>query len=558
MKREFKLPDLGENIEGGDVIGVLVAIGDRLEEDQPVIELETDKAVIEVPSSVAGTIVGIHVNQGERAAVGASILTVEVDGVEGETSAAEAPVAEAAEPAVDTPPPLATPAPESPSPIEAGPVALRLPDLGENIDAGEVVNLLVKEGDSVSDDQPLLELETDKAVIEVPSSVSGQITKIHVAVGDRVQIGELVATVEATGVAAAAGAAAPAPTARPARPEPPEPAAPVVKAGAGPPGAAAPATAGPPAPPATGAAAAKPVPAAPSVRRLAREIGVNIAAVTGTGPGGRISSNDVKNHARELNTGRTSAPLPGLGSGELQLPDFSQWGEIEREPMSNVRRTTAVRLSQAWATIPHVTQFDKADVTELEKARKGFAKRVEAAGGKLTPAVIVLKVVASALKVFPRFNASIDMANQEIIYKRYCHIGVAVDTDRGLLVPVVRDVDQKNLIELTVELGEIAAKARGKKLRPDGLQGGCFTVSNLGSIGGTGFSPIVNPPEVAILGVARSAQEPVFVDGEFKPRLLMPLSLSYDHRIIDGADGARFLRWIAQALENPLLILLEG
>ena len=548
MKHEFKLPDLGENIEGGDIIGVLVAVGDQLAEDQPVIELETDKAVIEVPSSVAGKIVDIYVKQGDRAVVGASILSVEADGMDG----AEPALVETVEPvqaeAVTETVPTVVESTTAPAPTSSTTsFEFRLPDLGENIEAGEVVNLLAKSGDSVAQDQPLIELETDKAVIEVPSSVSGTVVEMHVAVGDRVAIGQLVATLSGAG---AMPSAPPAETTEPAAPT-----APAATAAAASPERVAPAVqavdSAPDAP-------AKLVPAAPSVRRLAREIGVNIAAVEGTGPGGRISQNDVKAHARALNTERAAAPAEGPATGAMPLPDFSQWGEIERESMSNVRRTTAVRLSQAWATIPHVTQFDKADVTQLEIARKKFAKKVEAAGGKLTPAAIVLKVVASALKVFPQFSASIDMANQEVIYKRYSHIGVAVDTDRGLLVPVVRDVDQKNLIELALELGEIAAKARGKKLRPDDMQGGCFTVSNLGSIGGTGFAPIVNPPEVAILGVARSVQEPVFLDGEFKPRLMMPLSLSYDHRLIDGADGARFLRWISEALENPLLVLLEG
>ena len=547
MKHEFKLPDLGENIEGGDIIGVLVNVGDQLAEDQPVIELETDKAVIEVPSSVAGKIVDIYVKQGDRTVVGASILSVEADGVDGAAPAPTETAEQAPAETVTQTVPIEAESTTAPAPaVSTTSFEFRLPDLGENIEAGEVVNLLAKVGDSVSEDQPLIELETDKAVIEVPSSIGGEVVEMHVAVGDRVAIGQLVATL------AGDGAMSPAPPT--ATPAPTAPAAPPTAAAASPEPVAAAVRAADSAPD----TAVKLVPAAPSVRRLAREIGVNIAAVEGTGPGGRISQNDVKAHARALNTGRAVAPAEGPATGDVALPDFSQWGEVERESMSNVRRTTAVRLSQAWATIPHVTQFDKADVTELEIARKKFAKRVEAAGGKLTPAAIVLKVVASALKVFPQFSASIDMANQEVIYKRYSHIGVAVDTDRGLLVPVVRDVDRKNLIELALELGEIAAKARGKKLRPDDMQGGCFTVSNLGSIGGTGFAPIVNPPEVAILGVARSVQEPVFLDGEFRPRLMMPLSLSYDHRLIDGADGARFLRWISEALENPLLILLEG
>ena len=237
---------------------------------------------------------------------------------------------------------------------------------------------------------------------------------------------------------------------------------------------------------------------------------------------------------------------------------MSRWGEVEREPMSNVRRLTAAHMARAWGTIPHVTQFDKADVTQLEIWRKDSASKAEKAGGKLTPTAIILKVAAAALKKYPQFCASIDVARSEVVIKKYCHIGIAVDTKRGLLVPVVRDVDRKNVIELSVELTELAEKTRTGKLSVEEMQGGCFTISNLGGIGGTSFTPIINAPEVAILGVARSRQEPVLVDGQFQPRTMMPLSLSYDHRLIDGADGARFLRWICEALENPFLIILEG
>jgi pyruvate dehydrogenase E2 component (dihydrolipoamide acetyltransferase) len=242
----------------------------------------------------------------------------------------------------------------------------------------------------------------------------------------------------------------------------------------------------------------------------------------------------------------------------LELPDFAKWGPVDRQPMSKVRRITAERLTQAWTNIPQVTVFDHADVTALEQWRKENGKRVEAAGGKLTPTVIILKVVAIALRRFPDFNASVDMPRGELVYKQYCHVGVAVDTDRGLLVPVIREVDTKNLIQLAAELSQIAEKARARKLTPEEMQGGCFTVSNLGGIGTLGFTPIINPPEVAILGVARAAHQPVYQDGEFQPRLMMPLSLTFDHRLIDGASGARFLRWIAQVLENPFHLLLEG
>ena len=434
------------------------------------------------------------------------------------------------------------------------PVEFKLPDLGENIESGDVISVLVAVGDSLDEDQPVIELETDKAVIEVPSSVSGIIREIHVANGDKAAVGQLILTVdgqEADPVSAAAEE--PAPVAAAEAPEIPAPPVPKERAAPAPPPT--PAAASDRTYPAPVSGPRKQVPASPSVRRLAREIGVDIGQVTGTGSQGRISEDDVKAHARRLNSAR---PATAAGPPALELPDFGQWGEIEREPMSNVRRVTAERLQLAWSTVPQVTQFDKADVTDVERWRKEYGKKAEAAGAKLTPTAIILKVAASALGLFPQFNASVDMANREVIYKKYCHIGVAVDTERGLLVPVVRDVDRKNVVELAVELGQLAEKARARKLAPDDMQGGCFTVSNLGGIGGTGFAPIINPPEVAILGVARGAYEPVFIDGEFKPRMMMPLSLSYDHRLIDGADGARFLRWVAQALENPFLLILEG
>jgi pyruvate dehydrogenase E2 component (dihydrolipoamide acetyltransferase) len=279
---------------------------------------------------------------------------------------------------------------------------------------------------------------------------------------------------------------------------------------------------------------------------------VDITSVEGSGPGGRVSMDDVKGHARSIITtggGRVSSPA---------LPDFSQWGEVEVQPMRTIRRITAERMASTWATVPHVTQCDKADITELEKLRQKYAKKVEAAGGKLTITAIALKVIAAALKTFPQFNSSIDVRNDAIVMKKYVHVGVAVDTDRGLLVPVLRDVDRKNIVQLSVELAEFAAKTKSGKLAPAEMQGGSFTISNLGGIGGTYFTPIINAPEVAILGMSRSVTEPVWTGESFEPRLMMPLSLSYDHRVIDGADGIRFLRWVCEAFEQPFLLSLEG
>ena len=424
------------------------------------------------------------------------------------------------------------------------PVKFALPDLGENIESGDVIRILVDVGDHLAEDQTVIELETDKAVIEVPSSVDGTITGILVQQGDTIAVGQPILEVETaaapaaeeTPPAAEEAAPAPVPVEEP-TPTPIPPASVVEEAPSVP----------------TPTPTDGPIPAAPSTRRLAREIGVDIAQVQGTGPGGRISIDDVKAHSKKLHAARGAAPATAA-----PLPDFSQWGTVERQPMTKVREITAERLAQAWATIPQVTQFDKADITSLEKWRAAYGKKAEAAGGKLTPTAVLIKVLGIALKVFPQFNASIDIAQREVVYKRYFHIGIAVDTPHGLLVPVVRDVDQKNIIELAVELSELAQKTRERKIAPADMQGGSMTISNVGTMGGTAFTPIVNPPEVAILGVARSQVEPTYIDGQLQPRTHLPLSLSYDHRLIDGADGARFLRWVCTALEDPFIALLEG
>jgi pyruvate dehydrogenase E2 component (dihydrolipoamide acetyltransferase) len=292
-------------------------------------------------------------------------------------------------------------------------------------------------------------------------------------------------------------------------------------------------------------------PAAPSVRRLARELGVDIARVNGSGPGGRISAEDVQGYVRTALSSGTGGGVPAA-----PLPDFSRWGEVERKPMSNIRRKTSEHLGHAWNAIPHVTQHDKADITALEALRKQYAARAEQAGGKLTVTAIALKIAAAALRKFPQFNASVDTSRSEIVFKNAVHIGVAVDTARGLLVPVIRDVDRKGIIELSAELASVSEKARNGKLSLEEMQGGSFTITNLGGIGGTSFTPIVNWPEVAILGISRGSYEPVYNGQNFEPRLMLPLSLSYDHRVIDGADGARFLRWVADAFEQPFVLAL--
>lgn len=427
---------------------------------------------------------------------------------------------------------------------------VRLPEISENVESGDVIKILVSVGDAVETDQPLVEIETEKAVLEVPSPYRGKVAEILVRPGETVKVGQVFMTIDTTAVSAAETAAPKTPTAASTRPEAGR-TAPTVPLAEQTPGAS---------PPASPAVSAPPPPASPAVRRLARELGVDIRRVAGSGDGGRIIEEDLKVYAKRAVEGAAPAAKTAAGPAEAgpSAAETGKWGPFTREPMNKVRQVTARSMASAWSSVPHVTHYDKADITGLDAAQKKYSARVERAGGKLTVTAVLIKVAASALKVFPKFNASIDVDKQEIVYKKFYHVGVAVDTERGLLVPVIRDADRKNLTEISVELGALAEKARGRKIAPEDLEGGTFTVSNLGGIGGTGFSPIVYAPQVAILGVARARIEPVYTDGRWEPRLMLPLSLSYDHRLIDGAEAARFLRWIAQAIEDPILAWIEG
>jgi pyruvate dehydrogenase E2 component (dihydrolipoamide acetyltransferase) len=578
---EFKLPELGENIEQGDLVRLMVQPGAQINTGQSVMELETDKAVVEVPSSVSGTVQEIRVKEGDKIKVGQVIFTV--DGAESKAPAASpARAAEKPAPAQQAPPPPTETAP-SPAPPAApaatpaaptsGPGEFKLPELGENISQGDLVRLMISPGTKVSEGQPVMELETDKAVVEVPSSVSGVVKEVKVKEGEKIKVGQVIFTLEG-GAAAASSSSRPrnAPVehvsgqhgarlafqaAIRAEGKTEEQALPPDQPQQVPAQFSMPAQLGKVA----GTEHRQAIPAAPHVRRLARELGVDVYEVKGSGPGGRISEDDVKAHAKSLLSGAITAAQATPRAGHFaqpQLPDFAKWGKIERVSMRGVRRKTAEHLAEAWNTVPHVTQHDRADITELEQLRSRFAPKAEEAGGKMTVTAIALKVCAAALKVFPQFNASIDIEKEEIVYKQYINVGVAADTDRGLLVPVIRDVDKKNIVELAVELSQFSKKAREKKLAPADMEGGTFTITNLGGIGGIGFTPIVNYPEVAILGLSRSRIEPEWINGKFEPRLILPLSLSYDHRLIDGADAARFLRWIAEAFEQPFLLSVQG
>jgi pyruvate dehydrogenase E2 component (dihydrolipoamide acetyltransferase) len=593
---EFKLPELGENIDQGDLVRLMISPGAAITEGQAVMELETDKAVVEVPSTVSGVVKEIRVKEGEKIKVGQVIFTFDNGAGGVAPSSAKEPEAKAQHAAAAASGGTATMqmprnelqptfAPSSAARVSAdptsssptseasanlGPTEFKLPELGENISQGDLVRLMISPGAKVSEGQPVMELETDKAVIEVPSSISGVVKEVRVKQGVKIKVGDVIFTLEGAAapqaqrpkhvavehVSGQQGARLAFQAAIQAEGKTEEQALPPDQPQPQPADFAMPAQLGKVA----GTEHREPVPAAPHVRRLAREIGIDIHDVKGTGPGGRISEADVKAYSKSLLASVAAAAQAPHGAqfAQPELPDFTKWGKVERVSIRGVRRKTAEHLWQAWTTVPHVTQNDKADITELEQLRARFAPKAQEAGGKMTVTAIALKVCSSALKIFPQFNASIDLAKDEIVYKQYINIGVAVDTDRGLLVPVIRDVDKKNIVELAAELTQLSKKAREKKLTLAEMEGGTFTITNLGGIGGTGFSPIVNYPEVAILGLSRSSTEPVWLNGKFEPRLVLPVSLSYDHRLIDGADAARFLRWIAEAFEQPFLLSVQG
>ena len=550
---ELKLPELGENIAQGTVTKILVKVGDSIKKGQNILELETDKAVLEVPSPADCVIKDILIKAGTVVKVGQPIFNVEG----GNSSAAptgglvQKNLSPSQLPSNQPVESESTPG-KQPSAIPTGTFDMNLPALGENIEKGTVTKVLVKVGDALKKGQNILEIETDKAVLEVPSPSDCVIKEILIKSGTVIKVGQPIFKVEGS---------TPTPTQTPTRGhvqqelknvspsrlpsnQPVESESTPGKQPSAIPAAVTTVTVAAPMP------VRKDIPAAPSVRLLARELGIDIGQVPGTGRGGRISNEDVKAYCKLLNTTRATGGSSAVATPAL--PNFTKWGNVRREAMSNVRKKTAEHLTHAWNAIPHVTQFDKVDITELEKLRKSVSGTK-----KISVTPFIIKVIAAALKKFPQFNASVDMTTQEIIYKNYVNIGVAVDTDRGLIVPVLKNVDQLSILQISDELTAMAERARLRKTTIDEMQGGCFTISNLGGIGGTHFTPIVNWPEVAILGVSRGSLEPVYTDGVFIPRLMLPLSLSYDHRQIDGADGARFLRFVCEAIQQPFLLDLN-
>jgi pyruvate dehydrogenase E2 component (dihydrolipoamide acetyltransferase) len=507
------LPELGEGIAGGDVLAVMMREGDTVAVGQTLLEIETDKAVVEVPAPRAGRVGRVHVKPGDKAKVGQVLC--EMEG--GDETPAAAPAT----------------APAAASAAEAAPaeVEVKLPELGEGIAGGDVVSVRVKAGDRIERDQTLLEIETDKAVVEVPSPVAGEVASVAAKSGVKLKVGSLICVVRTSGKPAAIAAES-------ATPAVPAAEVPVAAASVS---AAAQAAVVVPALPAPEYGAV--VPAGPAVRRLARELGADLRQVRGTGRFGRITLDDLKGWVK----GRLAGAPAAQGPAVEPLEDFSKYGPVEKVALSSLRKKIAAQMELAWRT-PMVTHFDEVDVTEVEAWRKERSAELKAKGASLTITAIAIKACAAALREFPGVNASIDLARGEMVLKRHYHIGVAVDTPAGLIVPVVRDADTKTLTEISLELAALAARAKERKLGVEDLRGATFTITNLGGLGGVAFTPIVNPPQAAILGIARGALKPVWNGKKFEPRLMLPLCLSYDHRVIDGADGARFTSRVARLI----------
>ncbi|WP_284450166.1 dihydrolipoyllysine-residue acetyltransferase [Spongiibacter tropicus] len=537
----IKIPDLGGG-DGVEVIEVCVAVGDQVEVEDSLLVLESDKASMEVPAPKAGKVVSISLKVGDSVGEGDVILELDVEG----DAPADEPVAAEPEAADEEPAPPAADEAEAAPTASAGPETVKVPDIGGG-DGVEVIELCVAAGDEVEEGDSLIVLESDKASMEVPAPFSGKVLSMLIKVGDAAAEGTAIAEMQRSGSSApdtAVESTAAAESERVKTPEPPEPKE------------ATPA----PAPAASESSAnegnGKTVYAGPAVRKLAREFGISLDQVTGSGPRGRVVKEDLHAYVKTLTSAKPAAAAGGAGIPAIPEVDFSQFGEIEVESLTKLHKLTAANMHRSWLNLPHVTQFDDADITELEAFRNSMKAEAQAKGVKLTPLPFLLKAAAVALRMNPKFNASLSADGENMVYKKYVHIGVAVDTPVGLMVPVIRDVDKKSLWELAAEASELAQKAKERKLKPADMQGGCFTISSLGNIGGTGFTPIINAPEVAILGVSKLDIKPVWDGTAFQPRKMLPLSLSYDHRAINGADAGKFFTELGQLLADIRRILL--
>jgi pyruvate dehydrogenase E2 component (dihydrolipoamide acetyltransferase) len=559
---EIRVPDMGD-FKDVAVIDVMVKPGDAVEVDTPLITLETDKATMDVPSTGVGVVEKVHAEKGGKISPGDLVVTLKASGVaakpdvaKAEPAAAKPQVVEApkaaavaAKPTAPASPPVKASEPARATPAKSVPksVDIRVPDMG-GFKGVAVIDVLVKPGQKIEIDTPLVTLETDKATMDVPSTAAGVVEKVHVAKNGKISEGDLIVTVSSDGATAVpeqkTAAEAPAAPARPATP--------------------AQATSPPAAPAQSGAVIGgrndlAPINepgfarahAGPSVRKLAREMGVDLTRVQGTGIKGRISHDDVKAFVKKA--------LSGDAAGKAALPavpavDFSKFGPVEVKPLSRIQKISGARLHASWVNLPHVTQFDEADITVLEDVRTKLKQKAAQEGIKLTPLAFIMRACVKALQEFPQFNSSLDAGGENLVFKKYTSIGFAADTPNGLVVPVVQNADRCDIYEIARKLAELAEKARAGKLSATDMQGGTFTISSLGGIGGTAFTPIINAPEVAILGVSRSAMKPVFENGAFVPRMMLPLSLSYDHRVIDGAAAARFTTFLAKTLADPRLL----
>jgi pyruvate dehydrogenase E2 component (dihydrolipoamide acetyltransferase) len=530
----IKVPDIG-GAEGVEVIEISVKVGDVLAEGDSIVVLETDKASMEIPADKAGKVVAIKVKVGDKVSQNDVLVDVEAEG-----AAASAPAPQTAAPAA-----VSAPAPVAAAPAAAAEIKILVPDIG-GAEGVEVIEISVKAGDEVAAGDSLIVLETDKASMEIPAEAAGKIVSLTIKVGDKVSQGSVIGVLATTGGSAPAAAPTGTPAAAPVKTEAaPAAVAPAQKTEALKAGA-----------PVADIEQTGDVYAGPAVRKLARQLGVDMGKVSGTGPRGRLLKDDVRGYVKPIIVAAQSGG--GVGSGIPRVPavDFSKFGEIETVKMSKVKKITADNMTRNWLNVPHVTQWDDADITDLEAFRNGLKAEAEKRGSKLTPLPFIMKACAAALIAEPSFNVSLHHDGESIVQKKYVHIGIAVDTPNGLMVPVIRNVDKKGLWELTDEINAIAKKARDGKLLPADMQGGCFTISSLGASGGNGFTPIVNAPEVAILGVSRAQMKPVWNGKEFVPRNMLPLSLSYDHRAINGADAGRFFTYLTAVIADVRRLLL--